>query len=80
MGGASVTNNDTAVTSEFTTNYLSLYYSFDNTLSAEANLAEILNDSIGLEDLEKFFFDRRYSLKNKEFFNRLENEFCNFHQ
>lgn len=78
MGGASVTNNDTATISYFTTNYLGLYYSFDNSLSPEENLVEILNDSIELEDLEKYFFDRRYSTKNKEFFNRLENEFCNF--
>lgn len=78
MGGTSVTNNDTAVTSDFTTNYLSLYYAYDNTLSAEENLVEILNDSIELADLEKYFFDRRYTTKNKEFFNRLENEFCNF--
>jgi hypothetical protein len=78
MGGVSVTNNDTSITSDFTTNFLSLYYSFNNLLSAEENLVAILNDSIELDDLEKFFFDRRYSTKNKEFFNRLENEFCNF--
>ncbi|WP_341225641.1 hypothetical protein [uncultured Arcticibacterium sp.] len=78
MGGVSVTNNDTSIISDFTTNYLGLYYSIDNSRSPEENLAEILNDSIELEDLEKFFFDRRYSIKNKEFFNRLENEFCNF--
>ena len=78
MGGVSVTNNDTEITSDLMTNYLSLYYSFDNNLSAEANLVEILNESIELKDLEKFFFDRRYSTKNKEFFNRLENEICNF--
>lgn len=78
MGSTSVTNNDTYVTTDFTTNYLSLYYRFDNEKSAETNLAEILNESIELKDLKDFFFDRRFALKNKEFFNRLENEFCNF--
>jgi hypothetical protein len=78
MGNVSVTNNDTAETSDFSTNYLSLYYSYNDTKSAEVNLSEILNDSIEVDDLKTFFFDRRYSLKNKEFFNRLENEFCNF--
>ena len=78
MGSTSVTNNDTFVTTHFTTNYLSLYYSFDNEKSTEENLAEILNESIELEDLKKFFFDRRFALKNKQFFSRLENEFCNF--
>lgn len=77
-GGTSVTNNDTFVTTDFTTNYLSLYYSFDDEKSVENNLAEILNESIELDDLKDFFFDRRFALKNKQFFNRLENEFCNF--
>lgn len=78
MGGVSITNNDVGITCDLTTNYLSLYYAFDELKSPEGNLSEILNDSIELPDLEKFFFDRRYSLKNKDFFNRLENEFCNF--
>ena len=57
---------------------LSDFYSFDDGLSFEDNLCKILNESIEPSDLEVFFFDRRYMLKNRDFFKRLENEFCNF--
>lgn len=78
MGGVSVTNLDTTEKSDFNKNYLALYYNFDDDINLEANLAQILNESIESDDLAEFFFTRRYNLKNKEFFKRLENEFCNF--
>jgi hypothetical protein len=78
MGGVSITNLDTEASIDLTDNYLSLYYDYEAADSPELNLAQILNDSIDEKDLNKFFFDRRYMLKNKQFFRRLENEFCNF--
>lgn len=78
IGGVAVTNLVTEDRNSFNKNYLALYYNFENDINLEANLAQILNESIDVDDLAEFFFTRKYNLKNKEFFKRLENEFCNF--
>lgn len=77
-GNVSITNLDTGNCLSNEHNFLADNYIFDSSLSFEQNLCKILNDSIEVEDLKAFFFDRRYNVKNREFFSRLENEFCNF--
>lgn len=78
LGGVKVTNLDTEEVTLINKNHLSLYYEFDSGISFEDNICQILNESISADDLNRFFYDIKFKLKNKEFFNRLENEFCNF--
>ncbi|WP_312482279.1 hypothetical protein [Sphingobacterium multivorum] len=78
VGNAIITNIDIDESTEMTENFLARWYEFSENKPFEENLAKILNDSIEISDLNSFFFDRRYNLKNREFFVRLENEFCNF--
>lgn len=77
-GDVCITNVDSGQSVNAEQNFLARWYEFDYENSFEENISKILNESIDIEDLKLFFFDRRFNLKNKEFFNRLENEFCNF--
>lgn len=77
-GNVIITNIDTGQSIDAHENFLARWYEFSNDDSFENNICKILNESIEKEDLKLFFFDRRYNLKNREFFARLENEFCNF--
>lgn len=77
-GNIRITNIDSAQFIIANQNFLANWYEFNNDDSFEKNISKILNESIEIEDLKLFFFDRRFNLKNKEFFTRLENEFCNF--
>lgn len=77
-GNVRITNVDSGQSVNAEQNFIAKWYQFNNEDSFEKNISKILNESIEIEDLKLFFFDRRFNLKNKEFFNRLENEFCNF--
>jgi len=78
IGNACITNLDTGISNQIRENFLAKWYEFHEDKSLEENLTKILNESFEVEDLKDFFFDARYNLKNKDFFTRLENEFCNF--
>lgn len=77
-GNVNIINIDTGISVTIEDNFLSKWYQFNNDESFETNISNILNESIEINDLKLFFFDTRYTLKNKDFFTRLENEFCNF--
>ena len=77
-GNVRITNLDTSVPTDINENYLSFYYNFDESIRYEDNICQILNESIDPEDLDNFFNNVRFKRKNENFFNRLENEFCNF--
>ncbi|RZF62196.1 hypothetical protein [Sphingobacterium corticibacterium] len=78
IGNVIITNIGTESSTSIFENFLAKWYEFSEEKSFEENVAKILNESLETSDLKLFFFDRRYNLKNKDFFNRLENEFCNF--
>lgn len=77
-GNVRITNIDSGQSINAVENFLAHWYEFKEEDSLERNISKILNESIETDDLKLFFFDRRFNLKNKEFFSRLENEFCNF--
>lgn len=77
-GSVQITNLYMQTAVDIEKNFLADNYEYNSGLSFEVNLSEILSEEIDTGDLKEFFFQRKYNLKNKDFFERLECEFCNF--
>lgn len=65
---------------QFTQNidYLSKVYEFKPDVSIQKRLVNYISEDLTLEDARRFFFDIPYSIRNKDFFQRFENEVVNY--
>jgi len=76
----SVSIEHSTIGTQFTQNvdYLSKVYEFKPEVSVQERLVNYISEDLTLDDARRFFFDIPYSIRNKDFFQRFENEVLNY--